>query len=143
MIQGLPDAVEATECMVLTKSPFPLSFPPSPAVPEVRKRCFMFFANCVRRTVRCYNVVMFVVLHVGIAILGLVQASYGLIAPSRATLRTTYVLTAGTFASGTYLVWHLHANVLQSCMSGLTYLALIVAATAIARHRLGRLGTGK
>lgn len=79
---------------------------------------------------------MLILTHVTIALLGLLQATYGLIVPSRGKLRATYALTAATFASGTYLVWHLHEPILQSCLSGLMYLAFIVAATAAAHHRL-------
>lgn len=79
---------------------------------------------------------MLIFTHVVIALLGLVQATYGLIKPSQKKLHATYTFTAATFASGTYLVWHLHANILQSCMSGLMYLSLIVAATVAAQYRL-------
>lgn len=81
---------------------------------------------------------MLIILHVTIAILGLVQATYGLVSPSLGKIRTTYALTAATFVSGTYLVWHLHASILQSCMSGLLYLSLIIAATAASHHRLAK-----
>jgi hypothetical protein len=81
---------------------------------------------------------MLIFTHVTIALLGLLQATYGLIAPSKAKLRITYGLTAATFASGTYLVWSMHAPVLQSCLSGLTYLSLIVAATLAAHYRLAK-----
>ena len=81
---------------------------------------------------------MLIFTHVIIALLGLVQATYGLIAPSRGKLRATYAFTAATFISGTYLVVKLHAPVLQSCESGLAYLALIVAATLAAHYRLTR-----
>lgn len=71
-----------------------------------------------------------------IALAGLVQAAYGLIAPSRTKLRVTYGLTAATFASGTYLVWHLHTPILQSCLSGLTYLGAILVATVLSQRRM-------
>lgn len=82
---------------------------------------------------------MIILIHVFIALLGLVQAAYGLISPSRKNLRITYGLTSATLASGTFLVIHLHANLVKSCMSGLTYLSLIIAATAVAHHRLAKL----
>lgn len=81
---------------------------------------------------------MLILTHVLIALLGLIQAGYGLISPSRTNLRITYGLTAATFASGTYLVWHLHSSILQSCISGLTYLSLIIAATVVAHRRLAK-----
>ena len=81
---------------------------------------------------------MIILVHVTIALLGLAQATYGLIAPSRGKLQATYALTGATFASGSYLVWHLHAPVLQSCLSGLTYLGLILAATLATHYRMNK-----
>lgn len=86
---------------------------------------------------------MIIIVHVTIALLGMLQATIGLISPSRAKLRATYALTAATLASGTYLVWHLHSPILQSCLSGLTYLSLIIAATVVARWRLVRQEAGE
>jgi len=79
---------------------------------------------------------MLILIHVVIAISGLVQATFGLIFPSRRKLQITYALTAATFASGSYLVWKLHQPILSSCLSGLTYLSLILAATLATRYRL-------
>jgi len=79
---------------------------------------------------------MLILTHVVIALLGLIQATYGLISPSRRKMRATYALTAATVASGTYLVWHLRTPILQSCMSGLFYLSFIIAATLAAQYRL-------
>jgi len=81
---------------------------------------------------------MLIFTHVLVAFLGLAQATYGLVSPSKAKIRITYVFTAATIGSGTYLVWHLHAPILQSCLSGLTYLGLIIAATAATQRRLAR-----
>ncbi len=81
---------------------------------------------------------MLIITHVVIAVLGLAEATYGLIAPSRGKLRITYALTAATLASGAYLVWSLHAPILQSCLSGLTYLSLILAATLATHYRLAK-----
>ena len=81
---------------------------------------------------------MLILTNVIIALLGLAQATYGLIVPSQGKLRVTYALTAATFVSGSYLVWHLHAPVLQSCLSGLTYLGLILAATLATQYRMHR-----
>lgn len=81
---------------------------------------------------------MLIVLHVAIALLGLLQATFGLVAPSRRKLMATYAFTTATFVSGTYLVVHLHQPLLQSCLSGLTYLSLIIAATVLAHRRLAQ-----
>jgi hypothetical protein len=83
---------------------------------------------------------MLIILHVLIALTGLAMATYGLIAPSKTKLRATYVLTAATLVSGTYLVWYLHSPILRSCVSGLAYLSFNLAAALAARHRLAGLG---
>jgi hypothetical protein len=79
---------------------------------------------------------MIILTHVVIALLGLAQATYGMIAPSRGKMRATYFLALATFASGAYLVWRLHSPVLQSCEGGLAYLACILTATFAAHRRL-------
>lgn len=81
---------------------------------------------------------MLIFIHISIALLGLLQATYGLISPSYGKIKATYALTAGTIASGTYLVWHLHAPILESCLSGLVYLSLIIGATLAMRYRLAK-----
>ncbi|HUB93130.1 MAG TPA: hypothetical protein VMB52_01360 [Verrucomicrobiae bacterium] len=82
---------------------------------------------------------MLIFTHVAIALLGLVQATYGLVSPSHAKMRITYAFTGATIASGTYLAWSLHSSIVQSCESGLAYLTLIVAATLATRYRLARM----
>lgn len=79
---------------------------------------------------------MLILTHVIIAFLGLAQATYGLVFPSQNKVKVTYLLTAATIGSGTYLVWHLHSPILQSCLSGLTYLSIIIAATLATQYRL-------
>lgn len=82
---------------------------------------------------------MLIFTHVAIAILGLMQATYGLISPSRAKVRVTYTFTIATITTGTYLAWSLHSSIVQACESGLTYMALILAATLATRYRLARM----
>lgn len=90
-----------------------------------------------------YTENMLIFTHVVIAILGLMQATYGLISPSHAKIRVTYVFTTATIATGTYLAWSLHTSIVQACESGLTYLALILAATLATRYRLVRMQQNK
>jgi ABC-type microcin C transport system permease subunit YejB len=79
---------------------------------------------------------MIIFTHVVFALLGLAQASYGMLFPSRGKVRATYLLTLATFASGIYLVWSTHAPLLEACLSGMAYLTLILAATFATRYRL-------
>jgi len=79
---------------------------------------------------------MILLLHVSIAILSMVQATYTLVSPSRRRLRSTNGLIVATLASGTYLVWSTHSPLLQSCATGLMYLAVVTVLSVAARHRL-------
>ena len=79
-----------------------------------------------------------VLLHVSVALLSLVCASLCLVAPSRRKLRVSYGLVAATLASGTYLVWSLHSPLLQSCVTGLMYLAAVAVLNTLAYRRLAR-----
>lgn len=80
--------------------------------------------------------IMLLIGHVVIALAGLVVAGFGLFKPSRKTIKTTYFLTAATIGSGTALVLVTQSNLMQSCVSGLVYLAATLTATAAARYKL-------
>jgi hypothetical protein len=73
--------------------------------------------------------------HIIIAISGLVLAAVSLYTLSERMIKGSYVLTAGTLATGTVLVMTA-GNVLKSCLSGLLYLSAVLVMTAIAKHRL-------
>lgn len=79
---------------------------------------------------------MLILLHVMAALAGLGSAGFSAIKPSKLSFRFTYGLVGLTFASGTYLVISAHANLVQTCISGLTYLGFIFIAMAIAHRRL-------
>ena len=84
---------------------------------------------------------MLVLIHVSIGLLSIAQATFALFAPSRAKLNVVYGLVAGTVASGTYLVWQSHAPLLQSCTTGLMYLATVSVIGALAHRRLAHVRT--
>lgn len=79
---------------------------------------------------------MIVLIHITIALLSLMQATYGLVKPSRKKLHVTFGLAVATVISGVFLVWQLRLPILQPCLSGLSYLSLIIAASMISRYRL-------
>lgn len=79
---------------------------------------------------------MLVIIHVLIAVSSIGYATYLLISPSKKKLNVTYGLIALTLSSGSYLVWASGAPMLQACMSGLIYLAVVSALVVYARHRL-------
>lgn len=61
-------------------------------------------------------------------------ASY--LSPSKTKLRATYGLTLLTLASGTYLVWSLHAPLLSSCITGIIYLAVVMSGVLAAWRKV-------
>jgi hypothetical protein len=79
---------------------------------------------------------MILILHIAIALSSLAFAAYVYVSPSRAKLNGTYVLTALTVASGTWLVAANPAHMVQACMSGLAFLAIMFLGIALARHKL-------
>lgn len=79
---------------------------------------------------------MLLIFHIIAALLSLMQATFTLVAPSGAKLRTSYALIAATLGSGVYLVVQIKAPLVQSCTSGLVYLASVAVLTAYARKRL-------
>jgi hypothetical protein len=81
---------------------------------------------------------MLLVIHISIAILGLLQATFAALLPSRVKLTAVYALSAATLVSGFSLALVLHASIAQSCMSGLVYLAAVGSLSAVAHYRLVR-----
>jgi hypothetical protein len=79
---------------------------------------------------------MILLAHIIIAFTSLLVAGYAWFAPSRHTMRLSYVMVALTLISGTYLVWTAPAHLAQACTSGLIYLGLVFGALAAARHKL-------
>lgn len=75
------------------------------------------------------------VVHIVIAVCGLVFAAVSFFTLSQKMITTSYVLTAGTIGTGTVLVF-MTGNLLKGCLSGLAYLAAVVIMTAIAKYRL-------
>lgn len=73
--------------------------------------------------------------HIIIAIGGLAAAAVALVTLSTKAMRFSYVLTAGTIATGTVLVFS-SGNILKSCLSGLLYLVAILTMTSVAKYRL-------
>ncbi len=81
---------------------------------------------------------MILLTHLGIALLSLIISTATLIAPSKTKLHNSYILTALTFVSGSYLVYISNASLLRSCISGIAYLAVITSMNVAARYRLAQ-----
>lgn len=79
---------------------------------------------------------MIIILHVTIAMLGIILTTVGYLRPTNTNLRISYALTALTFVSGFYLVWNEPAQMLHACMSGITYLAIVTVGILATRRKL-------
>jgi len=79
---------------------------------------------------------MLLVSHIIIALGSVLYSTYLFFAPSKRNLQISYGLVGLTLASGTLLVVMSGARVLSSCLSGLTYLALVSIGMVRAHYRL-------
>lgn len=82
---------------------------------------------------------MLLLLHVIIALSGLVFTAAAFFAPSRGKINAAFGLLAATIASGTALVVVLQASMLRACISGLLYTAVIFLGIFAAQRRLANL----
>jgi hypothetical protein len=79
---------------------------------------------------------MLILLHIIVALSGLVLAAYVFVKPSTAALHTLYGLTGATIASGTLLVATAKGHMLEACTMGLLYLGLVSLGIVSARRKL-------
>lgn len=79
---------------------------------------------------------MTIAIHIIIALLSITCATFGYIRPTNKNLKISYVLVALTFASGFFLVWSEPAQILRTCLSGITYLAVVSAGILLTRRKL-------
>ena len=79
---------------------------------------------------------MMLIVHILIAISSIIVSGLAAFLPSVQRLRWAAVLTAGTLASGTYLVFHFHAPLTSSCITGLVYLMVVATGIAVGAYRL-------
>ena len=78
---------------------------------------------------------MLVLLHVSSALASIVISSVLVLRPTKRLFNLSYILIGATLASGTYLVISLRVKLLQICLSGLLYLAVVSVLLAGARWR--------
>lgn len=79
---------------------------------------------------------MILITHIIIALSSIGFATYLLVKPSVNKLPVSYTLIGATLVSGTYLTILHPASLVQSCISGLVYVALVSVATAYTRRKL-------
>lgn len=84
---------------------------------------------------------MILMLHILIALLGIVVATAAYVRPTSIKINASYGLIAATLASGTYLVLAAQAQVLHACFMGVTYLLGVGALAIAARFKLMRTET--
>jgi hypothetical protein len=79
---------------------------------------------------------MIVLIHVLIAISSLVYTTYAFLSPSEAKLKISYGFVGATIGSGTLLVVSMPGHLLSACVTGLTYLGIMLAGIVGVHHRL-------
>jgi hypothetical protein len=79
---------------------------------------------------------MLLLIHILVALAGIVAAAWAYLKPSASKLRISYELIGLTLISGTVLVISAHSNLHDACIAGLTYLAVTLSATALAHRKL-------
>jgi hypothetical protein len=79
---------------------------------------------------------MLILIHVIIALSSIAYTSYIFISPSHTKLQASYVLMGLTLTTGTYLTWLKPAHMLQSCMMGLVYIAIVTVGILATKHKL-------
>ncbi|HSX00298.1 MAG TPA: hypothetical protein VLH38_04645 [Patescibacteria group bacterium] len=77
-------------------------------------------------------------LHILTAITCAGFSAYLYFSPSRSKLRMSYGLLAGTVGTGTYLVVSSHAPIVQSCVTGLTFVGASLIGVVLAKRKLAK-----
>lgn len=85
-----------------------------------------------------YTGSMIILIHVVIAFTSLIIASFAYFQPSIKKLIVSYGFILATVGTGTYLLVTVPSHILQSCLSGLTYLTVVSIVTIAAHVRLRR-----
>ena len=88
--------------------------------------------GCLKR----YTKRMILPIHIAIALLSVIYTAFVYFAPTKGKLRASYVLVALTVATGTWLVVANPAHMVQSCITGLVYLAVVFFGIGLARNKL-------
>lgn len=94
----------------------------------------MRYCRLKRGFYKCILVSM-VMLHVIIALVSIILATYSLFKPTRQVLIADWILVAATVVSGTTLVALEPTRMLHACIAGLIYVMFASTLTLIARVR--------
>lgn len=85
-----------------------------------------------------YTKLMVLMFHILTAFGSIIVAGAAYFGPTHARLRTAYALTITMLLSGTYLVLHNRAHLLQGCVMGLIFLSIVSVELVAARRKLAR-----
>lgn len=75
---------------------------------------------------------MIILMHILVALASVAAAVVSYFIPTKTVFRTTGLLTVATIASGTYLTIQNPSHLLQTCMSGLVFVGVVSAISALA-----------
>ncbi len=78
---------------------------------------------------------MDLLVHITVALSSLACSTYLLVAPSKTRFKVSYSLVALTLVSGTYLTLSHPSHMVQSCISGVIYICIVLAAIVFARQK--------
>lgn len=81
---------------------------------------------------------MLLVLHILVALAGLVASTLSVLTPSHQKINLSFGLVIATIASGTILVISTHSPILESCITGLVYTGVCTSLIISAKYRLAK-----
>lgn len=79
---------------------------------------------------------MILLLHIVIALSSLVVAAIAYVSPKRSLLHISYMLVAMTILTGTYIAISSPAHMVQACVSGLIYTAVVIGSIGAVRRKM-------
>jgi hypothetical protein len=79
---------------------------------------------------------MLLLLHILVAVSSVIYTAFVFVRPTRSKLRGSYALIALTLISGTILVVQSNAHLVQACITGITYVSIMLMGVAAVQYRL-------
>jgi hypothetical protein len=76
-----------------------------------------------------------IVIHIAAALLSVIVSTLTLALPSRIKLNTSYGLAGVTLVTGFYLILTTPSHMLQACLIGVAYVAVVLPMILVARRR--------
>jgi hypothetical protein len=82
---------------------------------------------------------MILLTHIIIALGSVLYTGFIFVSPSKSKINAAYVLLALTIGTGTYLIISMPAHMLQTCITGLSFVVFMLAGIVAARLRLTKI----